>query len=525
MKFIEISDSLEKAKRMSRLIPKKIFVTREGKSYQTTVWVLPEEANSEKFTAQHDLFADAEINEKIEAEKAAAANQPKLVIEVKKETPTVEMPASLKNAPVKSITATITAKGRKYYKAKFPGKNWEFQVAINKASENFEIGSQVTFNAKEYKEYSKYGTKTTYYPVEGEEVSYVQGTKDKAEIERWLGYVKETARSKGYLYRNGYDKLKELGIEKYPEYNEQLKNILKTLKVRELRETADRYLGYIKKNLAEYWYKKGEATVQDAIDKLSAEGIDASAYVKRLEELRTQYQQSLEDAKKAAEAKKQAEYRKRLGGYEGPVINVAYGSGYLDEPLYKDTVIRNPNKFLGIKGDEEPDYLYVIYAESRYYPEDGMSFGVGDESGYVYSAITRPATEEEAAPLVAEDKLKEEKRKAFKERKQVVDYIKKNGDRPGFKEGEEVSADGEEYATHRGDLKIYGGGDWFLIDDKKWIWYIQNNGADGDNWSWNNVRIGGAAGAIGWRIPYDKDIAEKILQIHNVLNTKRARPV
>jgi hypothetical protein len=513
MKFIEISDSLEKAKRMSRLIPKKVFVTREGKSYQTTVWVLPEEANAEKFTAQHDLFADAEINEKIEAEKAAVANQPKLVIEVKKETPTVEMPASLKNAPVKSITATITAKGRKYYKAKFPGKNWEFQVAINKASENFDVGSQVTFNAKEYKEYSKYGTKTTYYPVEEEEA---KGANDKAEIERWLGYVKDTAKHNGYLYKKGYDKLQELGIEKYPEYNEQLKNIIKTLRIQNLQETADKYLGYIKKNLAEYWYKKGEATVQDAIDKLSAEGIDASAYVKRLEELREQYQQSLEDAEKTAEAKRQAEYRKKLGGYEGPVINVVYGSGYLDEPMYKDTVIRNPNKRL-IGAKDEPDYLYVLYADSKYYPEEGMSFGVGDESGYVYSAITRPATEEEAAPLVAEDKMKEEKRKAFEERKQVVDYIKKNGDNPGHKEGEMVEVDGEEYATHRGDLKLYGGGDWFIIDGNKWIWYIENNGSDGDNWSWNNVRTWGA-GAIGWRIPYDKDIAEKILHIHNVLN-------
>ncbi|MBK7814503.1 MAG: hypothetical protein IPJ52_09450 [Rhodocyclaceae bacterium] len=38
----------------------------------------------------------------------------------------------------------------------------------------------------------------------------------------------------------------------------------------------------------------------------------------------------------------------------------------------------------------------------------------------------------------------------------------------------------------------------------------QNNGMDGDNWSANNVRTGGA-GAIGWRMPRT-DEAETILR-------------
>ncbi len=45
---------------------------------------------------------------------------------------------------------------------------------------------------------------------------------------------------------------------------------------------------------------------------------------------------------------------------------------------------------------------------------------------------------------------------------------------------------------------IYGGGDWFVVGAEH-IWYVLNNGADGDNWAYNNVRTGGA-GAIGWRI-------------------------
>lgn len=33
--------------------------------------------------------------------------------------------------------------------------------------------------------------------------------------------------------------------------------------------------------------------------------------------------------------------------------------------------------------------------------------------------------------------------------------------------------------------------------------------ADGDNWGCNNVRTGGA-GAIGWRIPFDAQIADDL---------------
>lgn len=46
-------------------------------------------------------------------------------------------------------------------------------------------------------------------------------------------------------------------------------------------------------------------------------------------------------------------------------------------------------------GDDGPEYLYVLSASQRYYREDGMSFGVGDEKGYVYSAVCRAATEAE----------------------------------------------------------------------------------------------------------------------------------
>ena len=44
--------------------------------------------------------------------------------------------------------------------------------------------------------------------------------------------------------------------------------------------------------------------------------------------------------------------------------------------------------------------LTILTAAQDYIAEEGMSLGVGDESGYIYSATARPATAEESAPLL-----------------------------------------------------------------------------------------------------------------------------
>jgi len=46
----------------------------------------------------------------------------------------------------------------------------------------------------------------------------------------------------------------------------------------------------------------------------------------------------------------------------------------------------------------------------------------------------------------------------------------------------------------------HGRGYWVVIEpDKRHYWWVQNNGADGDDWGQNNIRTEGA-GAIGWRV-------------------------
>lgn len=153
--------------------------------------------------------------------------------------------------------------------------------------------------------------------------------------------------------------------------------------------------------------------------------------------------------------------------------------------------------------DDGPEYLVVLDASQRYYREDGMSFGVGDESGHVYQATVRAATDEESAPLRTAARECDRRRLARQALEDVAREIVEAGERP---EGWHEPA-GEVVPIGEGQT-IYGGGQWFVLGPE-WIWYVRNNGADGDDWSLNNIRTGGA-GAIGWRGPARAEVAARI---------------
>jgi hypothetical protein len=180
-------------------------------------------------------------------------------------------------------------------------------------------------------------------------------------------------------------------------------------------------------------------------------------------------------------------------------IKISQGSGYGGREYHPSQVLRH-SKY-GI--------ITILFASKRYFREDGLSFGVGDDSGYIYSATCRPATEAEAAPLLAAEAQREKITAAEKRLSVIREHIQKTGERPT-----EEQPEGERLM----DLQnIYGGGDWWVLGNG--IWYVQNNGADGDNWSANNVRTGGA-GAIGWRIPANAALIAEITELAEILKTK-----
>ncbi|MFW6012309.1 MAG: hypothetical protein ACOC92_01200 [bacterium] len=183
----------------------------------------------------------------------------------------------------------------------------------------------------------------------------------------------------------------------------------------------------------------------------------------------------------------------------GP-IRLRGGSGYGASGWRRGQVLRNTEDRIEAG---EPRYLTILTAGSKYYAEDGMSFGVGAESGHVYWATAREATAEEAAELRNRDALARDVHEALEAVRALRERVHGQGERP-----QPGPDDPDGLLTPEGERLLdthdpYGGGDWWVVGSR-WIWYVRNNGMDGDDWSQNNVRTGGA-GAIGWRIPYDSE--------------------
>ncbi|MFH1525852.1 MAG: hypothetical protein ABIG69_04235 [Bacteroidota bacterium] len=211
----------------------------------------------------------------------------------------------------------------------------------------------------------------------------------------------------------------------------------------------------------------------------------------------------------AEQAKIELEAPYRLGG----------GSGYGCLGWTEGQVIMNPHHIYsrqkGVEGKElddhdkkaleEPEYLYVISTSKRYFREDGMSFGVGDESGYTYGARCRAATDDESAPLRAGIEKNRVIKEAKKRLHKICDQVRKEGEYPdkANPEGELIGISVMKGSTL---LRLYGGGMELQIDEKAGrIWVLDGNGADGDDWSRNN-----AQSSICHFIPFSAELADEI---------------
>lgn len=190
---------------------------------------------------------------------------------------------------------------------------------------------------------------------------------------------------------------------------------------------------------------------------------------------------------------------------KGDVVRFTFGSGYYRGVPKEGDVVPNvwQNKNKG------PDYLYILDVKRRYVPSDGLSFGVGEERGYLYTVTARKPTEREMEPLLEHEKQQKSKKEALKELKDIAVDVKKRGTFP--KKSQRLSGD-LVYLNKTGLL--YGGGTWFVISPSR-VWFVQNNGTDGDDWSRNNVQTGGA-GALGWVVPNRDNLGQRIKDLGNI---------
>lgn len=475
----------------------------------------------------------------------------------------------------REVTYTIASVGRKWLKGRAPGKNYDVQIEINDRSRGWKPGDTVTFHARSEYKSSRFGSTTSVFPLtEGQEKA-ARIASQIGEIERWLGYVEEKATS-GYLYGKGVDTLRSLGIKDFPEYNDRLSAAIDTAadmdrKQREAKanelaaadEKARRgevawlnvpykHKDYAKVNGAKWspderkWYVIGDVPqaleqfaepkdeeLPDGSFKISggsgyghpeyivgqvtlAPVGGAMRYVVPLRARKKYYRHDgmsfgvgesngymySADVRFATED----ETKRFLGAspessaepFTGEVYSVGGGSGY----GYHDFVV---GKVTLAPVNGVTQYVVPLRSSKRYFREDGLSFGVGDDSGYVYSADVRLATEDEIkkSDVYIEQQRRKMKGASYSVASAASDLIRKIGDAP--EDASNLAKEGEVVVI---DENLYGGRDSFLIQ-KDWIWFIKYNGSDGDDWSRNNM-----PGEIGWRIPRNEGLVD-VLRLAN----------
>lgn len=200
--------------------------------------------------------------------------------------------------------------------------------------------------------------------------------------------------------------------------------------------------------------------------------------------------QQEEAARRKAAAEAEAADRERKG------ISTAYfwsDGSVRDLPSVGETIKR---------GDEY--HVVTEVSRGRYYGDDAMSFGGTDDRPYQHRVMLRRATDEERASHMDREAKESAERRRKQEAKRAIDSV--IGDiRTAGTMPEKAEPKGE---TILNTFTAYGTGDMIVIDDDR-IWYIKNNGMDGDDWSRNNVATGGAGG-IGWYVPKTPEMERRI---------------
>jgi|WetSurMetagenome_2_1015567.scaffolds.fasta_scaffold03660_2 hypothetical protein len=440
-------------------------------------------------------YPDSKKHHGDETNKESIKEEEDKLDEKVKKKETENIPEQFKNIKPSKIELEIISQGRKYFKVVNPGKTFQMDLYINDSSKNFKPGDKITINALKHKEENKYGVKIQIYPISDNEIEEIKEKSNteinKKELDRWMGYVREAA-NKGYIYDKGVERLKQLGINKVEELLKELKEIHVKVRNKKDIEKINNYLEYMKEAADKgYVYEKGLQT-------LKILGIEN--YPEKKEKL-NKILDSIKEKKQEQENKNKEEGRGKsiFPDSKSPQLNIPIKSG--------NSIIVYEKQGKSFKIDEN---MPSIYFETLGHE--------GEWGSYYYY---RKATEDEIKQYnEKQEKIKKENeiKNNFNQAKEKIEkLIQDKGEY--FKSEQQINLKGTVYFD---TMNIYGGGSYLLIDDnKEYIWNVENNGMDGDNWSKNNIRTGGA-GAIGYRIKFEgdvKDYFQKLLDANELLKS------
>jgi len=391
---------------------------------------------------------------------------------------------------LKNVTYKILKIGRKWIEAVEPGKIYKNKIEKNDVTKDFKVGEIYTFNAEVKWEHTKYGSSVTVYPVSDEAKKINKDAGKRQEIIKWLGYIKNSL-DKGYLYKNGLEKVRQYGINNFPDLNNTLNSYIEKYKEMEKKKRETPSYG-----------KSWTDSSGNKICHLCKKPIDKG------QEIRYQYLNGIKNIThvNCDEANKKREEKIiRKKEEDKKYFHISKGSGYGGYEFKEGDVIKASQEQIS-RGF--PEFLYIVSSSKEYFKYDGLTFGVGDDSGYIYSAKCRPATDEESKSLRNKIEKNKKIRKAKLRLEEIKNNIRKNGEIP---KGSNILDGIRMFDTQN----IYGGGDWFVLS-KDSLWYVQNNGMDGDDWSHNNIKTGGA-GAIGWKIKLDEKLISELKELEKII--------
>jgi hypothetical protein len=159
-------------------------------------------------------------------------------------------------------------------------------------------------------------------------------------------------------------------------------------------------------------------------------------------------------------------------------------------------VCREPYAYEG----KERRWIVPISQTSRYIREDGLSFGLNEDSGTLYTIKARLATPEEIAQAEAQLAAKQAAWEAAQARRNRIralhDRVAREGERP-----EAPKVTGRDLTPNA----RYDDDHWTLDAEEGWLWLVIYNGRDGDFWGANNL-----PGAIAIRLPLDAEVRVEV---------------
>ncbi|WP_321823559.1 hypothetical protein [Pyramidobacter piscolens] len=358
------------------------------------------------------------------------------------------------------ITVKILKKGRKYWAAATDPKGWACKVVINGVSKDFEPGQIVSLDAEDVGTKTRWGSTYIYDPAAIATPELIAHRQALADARKWLRYAEDDT-EKGWDLSNAINRTLDLDIDTYP-------------------EIADR-LEALRQKVAEN--KAAHAAAVEARKKRQAERLAAEAKAR-------------EEEHAAAVKAREEKLGKRV------LVN-ADDCPSTGRPW---RMHNRPNgKIIVIESYGKKWYLHS---------EDACCYGMMPDDQWVRYAYYRDATPEEIAAVEAAE---EAARKAATERKARSErlYEIKSAIRKAEHYAKDVDPADLEGEIILDTFNIYGGGERFVAADK-WLWYIDNNGGDGDDWSVTNVYgASGTPGGIGWRIPRDESLVAELRELAN----------